>query len=364
MKAVYSLFLSFLLLFTTTKLDAQNITGSWEGVMSGTGGTFIQVNVQQQGFDLCGFTYDYVISNPASYCRAKLEGRYDNSKNLGLMFGTVFLQNSGTHVLMRIKLWRQEGDNKNTLHAMRIHEDLFSSFFGSSSDEEDIFIIKRVSSTPRRFSSMPPCFPNSVSTTNPPKPLVKKAQASPPVVNKVPEKQNTLKPATPKPVVKPVIKPVEKPLANVKVPEKQEPVLPTKPVQVPVQIKPAETNSAILRQMNLRKKSEQSRVSISTNHLNLKLYDNGTVDNDTVSVFYNGRLVISHQRLSEKAIELNIDLDEGKQIHEITMYAENLGSIPPNTALVVVTAGKQRFELRSKASMEENAVLVFEYKPL
>ena len=46
------------------------------------------------------------------------------------------------------------------------------------------------------------------------------------------------------------------------------------------------------------------------------------------------------------------------------MYAENLGSIPPNTALIVVTAGDKRYELRSKASLEENAVLVIEYKPL
>ncbi|MCP9751366.1 hypothetical protein [Ferruginibacter sp. HRS2-29] len=362
MKAVYSFFLTFLFFFATGQLAAQNITGSWEGVMSGTGGTFIQVNIQQQGYDLCGFTYDYVLSNPASYCRAKLEGRYDQSKNLGLMFGTVFLQNSGTHVLMRIKIWRQEGDNRNTLHAMRIHEDLLSSFLGSSIDEEDIFIIKRVSSTPKKFSSMPPCFPKTTSRTTPPKPLVKKVTpAPPPVVAKAPETKPTVKPVTPRPVTKPVVKPADKPI--VKTPEKKEPLLPAKPVQVPVQIKPTETNSAILRQMNARKKTEQSRVTVSTNHLNLKLYDNGTVDNDTVSVFYNGRLLVSHQRLSEKAIELNIDLDEGKEIHEITMYAENLGSIPPNTALVVVTAGKQRYELRSKASMEENAVLVFEYKP-
>ena len=45
------------------------------------------------------------------------------------------------------------------------------------------------------------------------------------------------------------------------------------------------------------------------------------------------------------------------------MVAENLGSIPPNTALIVVYAGNKRYELFSSASLEENAVLVFEYKP-
>jgi hypothetical protein len=45
------------------------------------------------------------------------------------------------------------------------------------------------------------------------------------------------------------------------------------------------------------------------------------------------------------------------------MFAENLGSIPPNTALIVVTAGTKRYELHSSASLEENAVMLFEYKP-
>ncbi|MBK6635388.1 MAG: hypothetical protein IPG38_14745 [Chitinophagaceae bacterium] len=48
--------------------------------------------------------------------------------------------------------------------------------------------------------------------------------------------------------------------------------------------------------------------------------------------------------------------------HEIVLFAHNLGSIPPNTALIVVNAGDQRFELYSSASLTENAVLVFEYK--
>jgi hypothetical protein len=86
------------------------------------------------------------------------------------------------------------------------------------------------------------------------------------------------------------------------------------------------------------------------------------VDGDTVSIFYNGRLLVNKQRLSEKPIVLNIELDEKAALHEITLFAENLGSIPPNTALVVVTAGDKRYELHASSSLEENAVLIFEYK--
>ena len=112
-----------------------------------------------------------------------------------------------------------------------------------------------------------------------------------------------------------------------------------------------------------RKRNEVSRIPVSTKSIKLKVFDNGIVDNDTVTIFYNKKLLISKQKLSDRAIEIDLELDENVNLHEIIMYAENLGSIPPNTALIVVNAGDKRYELFSSASMEENAVLIFEYKP-
>ncbi|MEO6540012.1 MAG: hypothetical protein ABIN74_03430, partial [Ferruginibacter sp.] len=94
-----------------------------------------------------------------------------------------------------------------------------------------------------------------------------------------------------------------------------------------------------------------------------KVYDNALIDGDTVSIFYNDKLLLTHKLLSEKAIEINLELDEKQTHHEIVLFAENLGSIPPNTALVVITAGEKRYELFASASLEENAVLVFDYRP-
>ncbi len=74
-------------------------------------------------------------------------------------------------------------------------------------------------------------------------------------------------------------------------------------------------------------------------------------------------MLLSHQLLSEKAIEINLELNDRQTRHEITLFAENLGSIPPNTALIVITAGEKRYELFASASLQENAVLVFDYRP-
>jgi hypothetical protein len=45
------------------------------------------------------------------------------------------------------------------------------------------------------------------------------------------------------------------------------------------------------------------------------------------------------------------------------MYADNLGTIPPNTALMVVTAGEKRFDVYLSSSEQKSAAVKFIYKP-
>jgi hypothetical protein len=45
------------------------------------------------------------------------------------------------------------------------------------------------------------------------------------------------------------------------------------------------------------------------------------------------------------------------------MYAENLGTIPPNTALMVVTDGSNRYEVRIASDLEKSGVIRFIHKP-
>ena len=95
----------------------------------------------------------------------------------------------------------------------------------------------------------------------------------------------------------------------------------------------------------------------------MKIYDNGIVDNDTVSLFFDNKLIVSRQKLSAVPIKIELNVSDINKTYELIMFAENLGSIPPNTALVVVTAGKKRYELHSSANLNENAKLQFNYQP-
>ena len=112
-----------------------------------------------------------------------------------------------------------------------------------------------------------------------------------------------------------------------------------------------------------RKNTIFSRIPVSVKNITLDIFDNGTVDGDTISVYYNNKLLVGNKGLSDKPFSVNLMLDDKAAQHEIVLFAHNLGSIAPNTATIVVKAGDKRYELHSSASLTENAVLVLEYKP-
>jgi len=126
-------------------------------------------------------------------------------------------------------------------------------------------------------------------------------------------------------------------------------------------VKP-EPEKELLTELNRRTFEASPVIEVSSDSLRLALYDNGDVDGDTISVFYNRTLIAAHQQLSTRAFNIVVPIDTN--IHEISMLAENLGTIPPNTALCVIYAGEQRFELSLSSSYIKNATLRFRKKPV
>ena len=96
--------------------------------------------------------------------------------------------------------------------------------------------------------------------------------------------------------------------------------------------------------------------------IKIELFDNGQIDGDTVSVYHNNKLVLSKVRLSDKALSFSITIDENNPHHELVMVANNLGSIPPNTSLMYVTADSKRYEVFITSDEQKNAKLVFDLK--
>lgn len=120
-------------------------------------------------------------------------------------------------------------------------------------------------------------------------------------------------------------------------------------------------DTPFLKRVALRKDSVQSIIEVNATQAKIELFDNGVVDNDTVSLFFNGAILISQKRLTEKALFLEINLDPDKE-NILTLFAHNLGEVPPNSAMLIITIDGHRHQLNLSSTLKENGVLVIRVK--
>jgi hypothetical protein len=106
-----------------------------------------------------------------------------------------------------------------------------------------------------------------------------------------------------------------------------------------------------------------NEIEVESDSIKVDFYDNGEIDGDSISVFFNNNLLAFSQRLSTRSIHFDLALDTTRQYNEVSMFADNLGSIPPNTALMIVTDGKKQLEIRLSSSLDKNAMLRIKKKP-
>lgn len=104
-------------------------------------------------------------------------------------------------------------------------------------------------------------------------------------------------------------------------------------------------------------------LTTSSPDIKIELFDNGDIDGDTITVYDNNRVIAYRQGLTSKPITLYVKASEFEPVHEFVMVANNLGSIPPNTALMVVTSGGKRYEVFMSADEKQNAKVVIRYVP-
>lgn len=111
------------------------------------------------------------------------------------------------------------------------------------------------------------------------------------------------------------------------------------------------------------RENEISKIlTVTSRSIRIRLYDNGEIDGDSISVYVGKKLALLQKRLTANALEVTFDIPEGSMEQEVTMVAENLGSIPPNTSLMIVESGDDRFEVRITSTEQKNAVVRFRYQ--
>jgi hypothetical protein len=101
---------------------------------------------------------------------------------------------------------------------------------------------------------------------------------------------------------------------------------------------------------------------VDTGTIKIDFYDNGVIDGDTISVYVNNTTVVTNKGLGLKPISINVKIDLKHQIQEVIMVGENMGTIPPNTALMIVNTGDKRYQLNLTSDEQKNAMVRFIYE--
>ncbi len=340
--------------FWLQQATAQDYTGQWKGVFVEKSSSFMGWGGEQceyvlelecKGEKVTGFSYTYFNDVGKRYftiCR--LVGKVDKANQY---VEVREVERTKTNVPMEIR-------NCFQIHRLNFSksgnkEMLEGTWIPAPNQEGDCG--KGTTMLSRRvLTKAPPSF-NKTAVIIPKKnnnlpDLRDKNKTNPPIVKTNPQQKEVITPSLP--------------------PAKKETVI-TQPAKVdpgPPAVKkdpvtpPVKTDGRFEKRNNSLVKT----IEVENETFRVDLYDNGEIDGDTISVFYNGKLLLAHKRLTDKAITINLDANDNQGVNELVMYAENLGSIPPNTALMIVTDGNNRYEVRISADTQKNGAIRFVHR--
>jgi hypothetical protein len=343
-------------------LQAQKINGQWRGFFDSKGdislygdkNTEYVLELEINGSEVTGYSYSY-FENRKYYVICELEGSYfAGSKSIKVVETKRIKGNTRpdfqdcfqTHYLT----YEKEGDKEKlvgrweTAPGQRASCGVGSTALTRRTLSNNLAGVKPKTET--KPTSKPKTETAVVTPFNKPKPKPQTKPATPP-----PTVKNNAT-AKPKPAPSLIIAPP--PIAKIEKPD-TELAKDNKPPVKKLEVLPSKTNPGFEK----RRVDVVKTIEIKNETFTVTLYDNGEVDGDTVSVFYNNKLIVSKKRLSDKPLTLTLDANTDVAVNELTMYAENLGEIPPNTALMVVNDGEKRYEVRISSDLKNSGTIHF-----
>lgn len=348
---------------------SQNLTGIWRGY-------FITEGAEQYKFELqieqspkkgvSGVSYSYLSTR--FYGKATLTGNFNNTSKMALVqeIKTVELRMSGGSVacIMKCLLQYERSGNEEFLEGSYTSkyektDSLFGIRKGGGCGGGKVFLRKVITSDfyVEPFLRDKPTLKRTTVQNNP-------------NTKNTPPKTTTNKPSvstTPKkPVTNPVVK---KPTTSNKTAVIDKPKIDTTKkntgsVITKETVKKPETLSTITIPTRTRSRENElaQTINIINNEITVRLYDNGEIDDDTISVYMDNQLVLSNKRLSASPLTITLKLDNNNPDHVLIMVAENLGRIPPNTSLMIVQDGDKKYQVRITSTNQKNAMVRFRYQ--
>jgi hypothetical protein len=384
MKRTYyrHLFLFLLLPLTQLTSFAQDLTGIWKGYFISEFGDYykleFQISNNSANFS-SGVSYSYL--DVRFYGKATMTGSYIKSiKNLRIKeIKTVEVKNldGNQTCIMNYNLFYSKSGKEEFLEGTYLGKQevtigpnpykwgdcgggkVFLRKVKTTDFYIEPFLRNKIKNVPI-IDNQPPIKKDSINTKPPVKKIITPLKKPELKINPTPVKKPVV--INKLPITKPISKPITKTNTEKNTIPVKKPVIDsiqkiTNPV-VKITQPPVKTPEI----MKTRTNELVKVLTVNDPDVTVKLYDNGEIDGDTISVYLDKKLVLSSKGLSASPLIVKFNIADDNSEHELVMVAENMGRIPPNTSLMIVEAGEQRFDVRITSTEQKNAMVRFKYQ--
>jgi hypothetical protein len=324
--------------FLSNILQAQTITGAWKGKI---GSAHTELKLIKKGDSLLGTSYYY--TSRSNYVRYAVKGYFDPNSNSVVWWDEAMLEDrlsgrifgsDGKEALLSVADFNCPGER-----TMRLD--------GESTDRDDkdkprgIVALQKIPSS-GFHDEWDFVLENYIYGANDPE-IIDSIARLHGVPNEVTEERET-----------------EMATTTVKSVPKNDPSIAVKAPPIVEKKKPAPVPAGTAQQkFTAREKKLATVIPITGDSIELRFYDNAVVDGDSIAVFMNDKMVFEHVRLNNKPYTLKLAVSDLPEDNEMVMVAENLGTIPPNTSLMVAIVDGKRFEARLESTENSSALIRF-----
>jgi hypothetical protein len=330
------IFKTIIFLAVCVQIKAQPITGIWKGKM---GSSKIELKLIRKGDSLIGTSYYY--DSKSNYRRYSVKGYFDDKNNDVIWWDDVLLEYSGSghfigtgpqpDALLAVADFNCPGEGIMKLDGKSSRKD------DDRKEKKELHLIK---------GDNTPIFPDEWDF------LIENyayGVSHPAVVDSIEQVAFIPRDAG-------IEKPESPAIALHEKPADRQPSQPDQPAVNPA---PAAATSEQTNEERFtsRTKILQNVIPVKGDSIELRFYDNAEIDGDSIAVFLNGRLLKEHILLAEEAYTMKIALTDLQADNELVMVAENLGSIPPNTSLMVAIVEDKRYEAHLQSTMGSSALV-------
>jgi hypothetical protein len=379
----------FLFLMSPLFSQAQNLSGQWIGGFaskdeaSGRKTNYV-LEIEVTGTKISGYSYTYfAISGKQYFVICKLSGTYEKGSK-SLIVNEIEKVKTNTppdfeNCLQSHQLTYLKQKDREIL-AGKWKPFIKESNCGSGETELERKKLERtipenkpVKTTQGGVAKQPFKQTKPLSPSNKPIPAAPLNQAAKKPItqtkpNLSPKNESTVKP--PSKITPIETKPAaEAPKQNLSRPDQKMPVtinpekkIIQKNLQETPDLKPRQIPDKSKDKYNKRNYEVIKTIEVTGALIKVDIYDNGQVDGDTVSIFLNEKLLVSPKMLTANPISLNINLSEDEDTYDLIMFAESLGSIPPNTAFMIITTSTARYEINISSTEQTSGAIRFKVK--